>query len=219
MIMIKYKKYKALADNENGSALIFSLLILAVLTIIGVSSITTSTIEIKIASNDKVYKQSFYEADGGTEVGRELLEQNIACATGFPNDDFYIGTATPYLKVNKKDFYLNTDEPSGDYPSSDIVSDPETHWDFYYPDTDKNDGGENFNLPHTKVKAFGNTELSTGSAIQMIAGYEGKGKGAAGGGATIVYDLYSRHQGNQNSQITIMINYRHIIGQEGDCNY
>ncbi len=212
MIMITYYKYKALANNENGSALIFAILILAVLTIIGISSMTTSTIEIKIASNDKVYKQTFYEADGGTEVGRELLEQNIACAIGFPIDDYYIGAASPFLKVSKKDFYLNTNEPTGDYPSA-------TDWDFYYPDTDNTDGGEDFSVPHTKVKAFGNTELSTGSAIQMAAGYEGKGKSAAGGGAQIVYDLYSRHQGKQSSQSTIMINYRHIIGQEGNCKY
>lgn len=212
MNLKKYYKYKMLADNENGFALIFAIIILAVVTIIAVSSNKTSIVEIKTASNDKVYKQSFYETDGGTEVGRELIEQNIACPTGFPSDDFYIGVSAPFVKVSKKDFYLNTAEPTDDYPS-------DTSWDFYYPDNDKTDSGENFNVPHTKVNAFGNTILSTGNALQMIAGYEGKGKSSAGGGAQIVYDLYSRHQGKQNSRVTIMINYRHIIGQEGNCEY
>ncbi len=214
-----YYKIKNLAGNENGSALIFAILILAALTIIAISSNKTSTVEVKVASNDKVYKQAFYEADGGTEVGRELLEQNIACATGFPSDDFYIGAAAPFLKVNKQAFYLNTVEPDQDYPADSDAPNLETRWDFYYPDTDDTDNGENFNIPHTKVKTFGNTELSTGSAIQMVAGYEGKGKSAAGGGAQIVYNLYSRHQGPQTSQVTIMINYRHVIGLEGNCSY
>jgi len=212
MIMIQYEEYKKRADNEDGSALILAILMLAVLTIIGISSITTSTIEIKIAANDKVYKQSFYEADGGTEVGRELLEQNIACSLGFPNDDFYIGTAAPFVKVKKKDFYLNVDEPTGEYPS-------DTNWDFYYPDNDNTDNTEDFTIPHTKVLAFGNTILSTGSALQMAAGYEGKGKGSAGGGAQIIYNIYSEHQGRQNSKSRIKINYRHLIGHEGECNY
>ncbi len=218
MIMIKYNTYKSLADNEKGSALILAIVILAVLTVLGIFATTTSIIETKIADNDKVYKTSFYEADGGTEVGREMLEQNIACSDGFPQDNFYIGAASPYLKVNRRNFYLNTVEPIGDYPSAD-TADPESHWDFYYPDTDDTDGTENFTVPHTKVKAFGNTELSEGNALQMIAGYEGKGKGVSGGGARIVYNVYSRHQGTQNSQVTIMINYGHVIGQEGNCNY
>ncbi len=212
MRMKKCDKYKILVDNENGSALIFALLILVVLTILGISSTQTSNVEIKIASNDKVYKQSFYEADGGTEFGRELLEQNIACPNGFPSDDFYIGTAAPYLKVNANDFFMNTDEPVGDYPSA-------ADWDFYYPDTDNNDNTEDFTVSHTKVKAFGNTRLSSGNALQMIAGYEGKGKAAAAGGAQIVYDLHSRHHGGQDSEVTIIINYRHVIGQEGNCEY
>lgn len=215
----KFNGLKNPAGNENGSALIFAILILAVLTIIGISSNKTSTVEVKIASNDKVYKQSFYEADGGTEFGRELLEQNIACATGFPNDDFYIGAAAPFLKVNGQAFYLNTVEPDQDYPAEGNAPNLETRWDFYYPDNDDTDNTENFNLPHTKIKTFGNTELSSGNALQMVAGYEGKGKSAAGGGAKIIYDLYSRHVGNQNSRVTIMINYRHVIGQEGNCSY
>ncbi len=211
--MKTYKIYKILSDNENGSAIVFAILILAVLTIIGISSITTSTIETKIDTNDRLYKQTFYEADGGTEVARELLEQNIACAGGFPNDDFYIGPS-PFLKVSQRDFYLNTTEPSSDYPSAIVGS-----WDFYYPDTDNTDNAENFDVPHTKVKTFGNTILSTGSAIQMAAGYEGKGKSAAAGGAQIVYAIYSRHQGFRSSRSTIMINYRHIMGQEDICQY
>lgn len=187
-------------NNNEGSALIMALLILVVVTIIGVSSMNTSTIEIKIASNDRLYKTSFYAADGGTEVGRELIEQNIACAVGFQNEPQDIGS----VEVVDKDFAFQENAPTGDYPS-------DTERDIRWPKNDLQ--------PHTNLTVFGNTELSTGSALQMAAGYEGKGKGSAGGGGQIVYNVFSKHQGRQNSNVCIRINYRHLIGNEGVCKY
>jgi len=203
--MIKYNIYKNLADNEKGSALIFAIVILAVLTIIGIFSITTSTIEIKIADNDKVYKTSFYAADGGTEVGREMIEQNIACADGFKLIPLPSPlTAGSSLIVEDLKFAFKENEPTLPYPSDTVR-------DLHFPANDAQ--------PHTNLVVFGKTVMSPGSALQMAAGYEGKGKGAAGGGAKILYDVYSKHDGNQKSQAQIMIKYRHILGQEGDCNY
>lgn len=189
-------------NNNEGSALIMALLILVVVTIIGVSSMSTSTIEIKIASNDRLYKTSFYAADGGTEVGRELIEQNIACATGFNTEPLTIGS----VEVVDKDFAFQENEPTADYPS-------DTERDIYWW------ADETIQQAHTNLTVYGNTELSTGSALQMAAGYEGKGKGSAGGGGQIIYNVFSKHQGRQNSNVCIRINYRHLIGDEGDCKY
>lgn len=209
-----FHKYKNPAANDDGSALIIVLLFLILLTVIGLSSNKTTSVEVKIAANDKAYKQSFYEADGGTEVARELLEQNLSCPGGFPNDDYYIDFgASSFLKVSNRDFYLNVDDSTSDYDISD------TNWDFYYPGEDRSDDDANFSESHTKVVVYGNTQLSEGNALQMIAGYEGKGKSAAGGGAQIVYNLASMHEGMQNSRVTIIINYRHIIGLEGNCSH
>jgi len=187
-------------DNNNGSALILALLVLVVLTIIGISAVTTSTIETKIASNDMLHKKAFYSADGGTEVGRELLEQNVACPAGFQSEPLTIGSAV----IENKSFALEENAPGSEYPSDTVR-------DIHFPSDDT--------LPHTNIIAFGNTELSKGSALQMAAGYEGKGKGAAGGGGQIIYNLYSKHQGKQNSRSCIMIHYRHMIGHEGSCSY
>jgi len=200
MIMKKHRIYKGIVVNENGSAIVLALLILVILTILGVSSITTSTIETKIDTNDRLYKMAFYAADGGTEVGREMIEQNIACAAGFQSDPLTIGS----LVVEDKVFAFKENAPAGEYPSDTIR-------DLRFPADDTQ--------PHTNIVIFGNTQLSTGSALQMAAGYEGKGKGAAGGGAQIIYNVASKHEGRRNSQSHIMINYRHLIGQEGNCNY
>ena len=213
----KYKICNNFADDEKGSVLLIAVLILVVLTVIGISAITTSTIEIQIAGNEMLYKTNFYAADGGTEVGRELIEQNLACPNGFQAEPLTIGQAI----VADKEFAKQENAPGVTYPSDPEPSDAvdgilekdrrDIHFPIYTPPDDSR--------PHTNIVAFGNTQLSTGNALQMAAGYEGKGKGAAGGGGKIIYNLYSQHKGWRGSKASIMIHYRHMIGQEGECNY
>lgn len=202
----KNNRYRLLRCNENGSALIFALLILVVLTVLGISSLTTSTVEVKISGNDKRHKQAFYAADGGTEVGRELVEQNIACAVGFQTEPLTIASADANVstEIVDDDFAFQETPPAGSYPSDTVR-------DIHFPLSDA--------VPHTNIVAFGNTQLSSGSAIQIAAGYEGKGKGSGASGAEIIYEIHSQHVGTVNTQSTIRIHYRHLIGQEGNCNY
>lgn len=191
---------KALLENNDGSTIVLALLLLSVLTVVGISSINTSSIETKIAANDNLYKIAFYSADGGTEVARELIEQNLGCPNGFENAVTTIGT----LEILDDKFAYEESAPGAEYPS-------DTTRDIRFPNDDTQ--------PHVNIVSFGNSQLSTGSALHMAAGYEGKGKGAAGGGGQIMYDVYAKHEGRQNSKACIMINYRHIIGQEGVCKY
>ena len=67
----------SIVNNKRGSALVIALLMLVVLTLIGISATTTTTFELQIAGNDKLFKRAFYAADGATEMGGELIEQNI----------------------------------------------------------------------------------------------------------------------------------------------
>jgi hypothetical protein len=197
---------KNIPNTENGSITVLALIILALLTLLGISATMTSSIEVQIAGNDDRHKMALYEADGGTEVGFEILEQNIACPGGFSTFNEGVGylDIDTDVRVYTKDFWLQESEPTSDYPS-----DSERDIRIYNTDTG----------PRTNLSIFGATQLSTGSAIQMSAGYEGKGKGAGAGGAYIVYRVYSRHMGIGNSQAEIMSQWRHLVGQEGACNY
>ena len=178
-------------SNEKGSTLLISVLILLLLTIIGIAATNTSTIEILISGNDKLHKMAFHQADGGAEVGIELVEQNINMA-GF-NAAELAGLGD--INATSDKLYLNTT------PSMPC----DGNRDAYLP---KNYGG---NGPHTNLTVGGNPELSTGSAIQMAAGYEGTGKGAAGGGGEIVYDIWSQHIGVANSKAMIFLQWIHDI--------
>jgi hypothetical protein len=197
---------KKIPNPEDGSITVLALIMLALLTLLGIAATMTSSIEVQIAGNDDRHKIALYEADGGTEVGFEVLEQNIACPVGFTTFNEGVGYLEigADVRVYSKDFWLQESEPTGDYPSNS-----ERDIRIYNTDTG----------PHTNLSIFGSTQLSTGSAIQMSAGYEGKGKGAAAGGAYIVYRVYSKHTGIGNSQSEIMSQWRHLVGQEGACNY
>jgi hypothetical protein len=191
-------------NNSNGGVTIAALLILAVLTIIGISSITTSNMEVQIATNDKVHKMAFYAADGGSELGTELLELNIACPSGFASDN--LGPNTVITAVDR-DFWMQSAEP--------VVIPPAT----YPSDTERDVLINTAAGTNTNLSIFGETAFGVGGAIQMAAGYEGKGKGAAGGGVSLLYEIHSQHMGFANSESVVAIHWRHNIGSEGTCEY
>ncbi len=186
-------------NNSNGGVTVAALLILAVLTIIGISSITTSNMEVQIATNDKVHKMAFYAADGGSELGTELLELNIACPAGFASDNLAM---TADITAVDRDFWMHA-EPGVPYPS----------------DTERDVLINTAAGTHTNLSIFGESAFGVGGAIQMAAGYEGKGKGAAGGGVSLLYEIHSQHWGLANSQSVVAIHWRHNIGSEGTCEY
>lgn len=185
------------ASNQRGAAIVLVLIMLAAVIIIGVASISTSTIELQSATQDVRHKIAFYAADGGTEFGAEVLEQNIACPGGFS-----ISTVGD-IDVDNTGLWMNA---SATKPS-------DANRDFYYP------SGYSAGEPHTNLTVGGVTTLAAGGAIQMAAGYEGKGKGAPSGGAHILYDIYAEHLGSFNSKALVLLQWRHVIGQEGTCLY
>jgi hypothetical protein len=180
-------------SNEKGSTLIYSVLILLLLTVIGIAATNTSTIEILISGNDKAHKMAFHQADGGIEVGIELLEQNIKLAGFDATDLANLGD----VNATSTNFYLN------DIP--DMPSD--SNRDAYLP------GNYAGNDPHTNLTIGINASgyPLSGNAIQMAAGYEGIGKGAAGGGGYVIYDIWSQRIELGNSEDTILLKWLHLI--------
>ena len=58
----------------------------------------------------------------------------------------------------------------------------------------------------------------SGLLEEIAAGYEGKGKSIAGGGAFMVFEQMVQHRGNFNAEACIRTQWRHIIGEEGICD-
>jgi hypothetical protein len=188
--------------DEMGSIIPVAVVMLALVLLIGIAATTTAVLNMQMAGNERRHKIAFYEADGGTEAAQEILELNIACPGGFSSDDLLIGRA----RIVDSDMWLQQGGPSVPYPSDD-----DAVRDIQIPNSDA--------VPHTNVTLFGNTEFTTGGALQMAAGYEGLGKAAASGGTILVYDIYSQHHARNQSRSVIMSRWRHVVGQEGSCLY
>lgn len=63
--------------NEQGSVLIIALMLMAVLAILGVVASNTSITEMRVASNEQSYNQTFYAADGGWQEAPAILNRLI----------------------------------------------------------------------------------------------------------------------------------------------
>ncbi len=63
-------------ENEEGSIIIMSLLVLVVLSIVGFSANRTSTTEMQIVRNDATYQQNFYLAESGATQAAQMLNNN-----------------------------------------------------------------------------------------------------------------------------------------------
>ena len=64
----------SMLKEEKGVVIITALMILVLLTIIGIASTTVSNTETKIATNQAVYQQNFYQAEGATMEAVEVME-------------------------------------------------------------------------------------------------------------------------------------------------
>ena len=212
--------------NEDGFVLITSMLILLVLTILGIAAITNTDIELQIAANDRRHKETFYAAEAGAVLGSERVQQNVFCPDGFAQT----GTTTldgNTVTIADLEGFIRVNEQTGNsrafYQNVIPVSDPT---DPLCPFCDSNLADVSFPIANlasghetTHLYIGGRTHMAPGGSLQMAAGYEGKGKSAAGGGVYKLYDIYSRHQGMGNSEAVVLIGWRHPIDLTGSCNY
>jgi hypothetical protein len=201
------------AQNEQGFILVVTLIMLLLLVVLGISATTTSMIESRIAGTESVYRATFYQADGGVEVAALLIEENVSCPEGFAANsgaDTLIGDALDGILVfaGSRSFWQNEQPDSNANP---VISD--NLRDLYFPASNP------FAVPRTNIRVGGRVVMAQGGAIQMAAGYQGKGKAAAGGAASLMYDVYVQHLGPRNSESRLQLQWRHAIGQEGSCNY
>ncbi len=61
-------------NNERGSIMLVTLLILSLMTILGLSASKSTITEMQISNNQMVYRQNFYDAEGAINEGMQMLE-------------------------------------------------------------------------------------------------------------------------------------------------
>jgi len=174
--------------DETGSVMVIALLMLALLTIIGISSSTTSQIEIQIAGNDRFHKIAFYNADSGVYTAPKLISSCIddGSAQGINTGGYTPDDGTFYREVMGYDTY-------------DAATDIQFLLGGFAVDVD--------------VDRTGQKTMPGGSA-EFASAAEGVGVGSAGA-VGIFYNLDSFGNGPGSSRSNVGAVYRKVVGVAG----
>ena len=105
--------------SEDGSVMLVAIMILMLLTLIGIAATNTTSIENLIAGNEKVYKQDFYIAEGGTTL--EASHVGYAGVNGLYTW-YEISDPTTYNQLLFPKTSIDYD-PSGNDISPSVVTD------------------------------------------------------------------------------------------------
>ncbi len=66
------------AGDESGAAIVLTMLMLVLLTFLGIGATTVSMIEVRVAANDKIFKQGFYLAESAAMEALQRIEDASA---------------------------------------------------------------------------------------------------------------------------------------------
>jgi type II secretory pathway component PulK len=87
---------RLILGDQKGVALIIALIMLLVLTLIGMSSISSTFFESKISGNNRFGAAAFYASKGGVDVGINRLPDTSAYSGNIGTDETYrSGKMTP----------------------------------------------------------------------------------------------------------------------------
>lgn len=206
------KSAHRIIKNEQGMALVICLMIMVVMALIATGVTTNSTVEIKISGNQRNKAVSFNNADVGTGITPEIIEQNLDAVSWESSDSGWNATHTPqaYLFLtadnngdgtNDMSIFVNEDpkyNPAHKIAFSTLTSTPLTG-----EIEITGDASSSVDLSKTGG-------LAAGNAMQMAAGYEGLGKGAGGGGYHAYYLCDSTGFAGNNTTTANELYYRHV---------
>jgi Tfp pilus assembly protein PilX len=74
-----------LLKNEAGSVIVYTLMVLTVLTLVGLAAIRNADTEIEIAGTELKYQRNFYLAEGAAMEAVNWLENNSMTSTSGPS--------------------------------------------------------------------------------------------------------------------------------------
>ncbi len=191
--------------NQSGSALVVAILILALLTLIGISVTNTTKIETIIAGNEKFHKVAFYNADSGIHVIPELISycvENGEAQQGLTHVNYLNDSGHPGASSGTRDIFfyevMGFDALLG-RPAHDAVCDASFAL-----------GGHDVEVD---IERSGQQSLA-GGGVEFASGAEGIGVGSAGGVA-LLYTLDSFGDGPAAAQSEIVGVYRKVVAVAG----
>ncbi len=132
------KQNRGLKD-EDGSVLVVALIILVVLTLLGIAVTTTTEIETQIAGNEKVHKETFYNAEAAAMQCAQVLEST---PMGDDSSESWI------LDYNEGNWGDNTP------PTHILISAPNINAKYTADYEGVSDTGESLDLMKAKIHSY-----------------------------------------------------------------
>ena len=182
-------------QNESGVIIVVALLVMVILTLIGISSTTTTSLDLQVAASDKFHKMAFYNADSGTSVAPKLISKTVDNNDAVTGDD--LGTKISYIQdTDGDDFYRQV---LGFDAYDNGLKDMQYYLGTYTVQVDVQRTGQ---------------ESLVGGGAEFAAGAEGIGVGSTGGVA-LLYDMDSTGEGPSSASSNIVAGYRKVTGMPG----
>ena len=208
---------KTSLKSQKGAALFVGLMLLLVMTLVAVTAMRSTNLEVRMARNDNQKMNAFETSEGPRPLSGDVLDDHIF-------DRGWDGIKTPNgMKIipSGSAITIGANDDGSTYcvnTSGTWSCTAETLYDIapvVLGDTKTLDkhmvysfasGGGKTKLTLNKVAI----KLATGTSAAMVSGYEGTGKAAAASGAHIYFDIRSVGQFNE-SNVTTGTDYRIVI--------
>jgi len=193
------KTRKFYIQDESGSVtIIAAVMVLLIITLVGISAMDTTTVELQIASNDQRSRIAFYNADSGAYGIPKIISQiiNTSDPVGIAGEADSIATGVVWDAATDQDTFFDQVMGYDDY-------DP-------MPDVTIGQGGFDTQIDVQRVRSM----TLAGGGAEFASGVEGIGVGTVGGVA-VFYELNSRGQSTRGASANVIVDYRKVVGVSG----
>ncbi len=200
---------------QAGVALIIALILLMVLTMIAVIAMRTTTLDLKMASNQVMVKRTFQVSEAGRASVHEVIDDHtfyrgwpVSISGSVPASSGF--TIPPEIQVDNdpglQELYLQNNADPWDLRAAAVdmrllvdADNPANGYDGPYD--------LQADIFISRVTAI----AAPGSDTSQVTGYEGLGAGAAGAGSHLYYRIIANAAGTGASQAMTEALYRYVI--------
>jgi hypothetical protein len=206
---------------QRGYVLITSLIFLVVLTLVAVTALDLSSMEFKMSSNANLKSRGLEASESLRIIGGEILDAHVYNRGGWPaaiggtvSDDNFELIIPSGVSILDKDGdtlpdVLSLTNSAGEslFSAATLVTDITYQIDGNGDGDFTDDVDTDADLSIYRLGAF----QIRGGPMAMASGYEGVGKGTAGGGTGVVFNLQSRGRSAGGSVTVTSSEYRSVI--------
>lgn len=205
--------------KQHGYVLITSLIFMLVLTLVAVTAMDTTTMELRMSNNTVLKSRSFESSEALRTLSGELVDAHAyhrgwpkVSSGGIEDDLFNLAIPAALSILDKNSDGIPDELFMGNEVSENIFTTALTP-DFNYKHDENGDGDytDAEDLEATLAVYKSATINAPGSGSCQVCGYEGRGKSSAAGGAIAFFELHSSGSSAGSASSITVADYRHII--------